>query len=401
MSCVLPKPAAADWISLSGAENAPTIAEIRVNDDHVKVDLEIFVDDLMAFHYLLPEEFFKDTDITPPPLAVRMRAFSDDGFQVITGDGKKLQAQLKLVEQRLRKERPSPLAGKFNPYTGQPIPGPPDDKRVLYAELVYPFSKKPGSLTFIPPLTREGRSTVSIGFIAYHMEVPTIDFRFLPASCAMTLDWDDPWYSEFDERALKRWQRGSVMSFLYIEPFEVRHEILARVKDLEAWLDLGLSGDEFIEADENDALKQRVGEFFLENDRLLIDGQKLRPILDRTAFVKYSMTGSTFLDQAEQLPINNAMLGVIITYLVSEMPKQVEYEWNLWSDRIQKIPTNAIDPAGGLPSYLTPEDNLASWTNYLKKYQAPTVTSVALDESLTTWTLPIPSILCLLAVPFI
>ena len=38
--------------------------------------------------------------------------------------------------------------------------------------------------------------------------------------------------SEFDSRALKRWQRGSVMSFLYIEPYEVRHEVLAKVKDL-------------------------------------------------------------------------------------------------------------------------------------------------------------------------
>jgi hypothetical protein len=63
------------------------------------------------------------------------------------------------------------------------------------------------------------------------------------------------------------------------------------VKDLEAWIDLGLRGDEFIEADENETLKKRVGEFFLKRDKTLIDGKQLRPILDRTAFVKYSMTG--------------------------------------------------------------------------------------------------------------
>jgi hypothetical protein len=396
-TCFLPNRAVADWISFSGAENAPTIAEIRINKDHVKVELEIFVDDLVAFHFLLPDEFFEGSDIQRPPSAIRMREFSNEGLQILNGDGVKLQAELKMVAQRLRTERPSPYAGKINPYTLQLIPGPPEDKRVLYVELVYPFSEKPASLTFIPPLAEDGRSSVSIGFILYHLDVPTIDFRFLPASCTVMLDWDDPWYSEFEERALKRWQRGSVMSFLYVEPFEVRHEILARVKDLEAWIDLGLRGDEFIEADENDVLKQRVGEFFLEKDKLLIDGNQLKPILDRTAFVKYSMTGSTFLDQPEQLPINSAMLGVIITYLVSEMPKQVEYEWDLWSDRIQKIPTDAIDPAGGLPSYLTPEDNLAGWTNYLKKYQAPTVTSVTLDESLTKWRLPLPSAFCLLA----
>jgi hypothetical protein len=214
----------------------------------------------------------------------------------------------------------------------------------------------------------------------------------------LTLDWTDPWYSEFDKKALKRWQRGSVMSFLYIEPYEVRHEILARVKDLAAWMDLGLRGDEFIEADENDPLKKRVGEFFLKRDQTLIDGKRLRPILDRTAFVKYSMTGSTFLVQPEQLPINTAMLGVIITYLTKGIPQEVTNQWDLWSERIQKVPASAIDPAGPFPSYVTPDDNVLTWTNFLKKYQMPTVARIEVDESLTKMKIPLASVLCLLAV---
>ncbi len=188
------------------------------------------------------------------------------------------------------------------------------------------------------------------------------------------------------------------MSFLYIEPYEVRHEILARVKDLAAWMDLGLRGDEFIEADENDPLKKRVGEFFLKRDQTLIDGKRLRPILDRTAFVKYSMTGSTFLVQPEQLPINTAMLGVIITYLTKGIPQEVTNQWDLWSDRIQKVPANAIDPAGPFPSYVTPGDNVLTWTNFLKKYQMPTVAKIKVDESLTKMKIPLASVLCLLAV---
>ncbi len=239
---------------------------------------------------------------------------------------------------------------------------------------------------------------MSIGFITYHKGVLINDFRYFSEPSTLTLDWTDPWYSAFDKKALKRWQRGSVMSFLYIEPFEVRHEILARVKDLEAWLDLGLRGDEFIEVDENEPLKKRVGEFFLKRDKTLIDGKQLRPILDRTAFVKYSMTGSTFLVQPEQLPINTAMVGVIITYLTDRIPQQVTNQWDLWSDRIQKVPTNAIDPAGPFPSYVTPDDNVLTWTNFLKTYQMPTVAKIKVDESLTTMKIPVASALCLLAV---
>jgi hypothetical protein len=52
-------PANADWINLSGAQNAPNIAEIHINDHYVKVELEIFVNDLVAFDRLIPDEFFE------------------------------------------------------------------------------------------------------------------------------------------------------------------------------------------------------------------------------------------------------------------------------------------------------------------------------------------------------
>ena len=391
-------PANADWINLSGAQNAPNIAEIHINDDHVRIELEIFVNDMVTFDRLIPDKFFESSDIKRPPLADRMRQFSKEDLQIMADKDEKLQARLKLVEPRMRKERPSSIPWKINPYTGQPIPGPPEDKRVLYAELVYLFKTKPTSLTFIPPLDEKTKiSKVPIGFITYHKGVLINDFRYLSGPSTLTLDWTDPWYTEFDKKALKRWQRGSVMSFLYIEPFEVRHEILARVKDLEAWIDLGLRGDEFIEADENETLKKRVGEFFLKRDKTLIDGKQLRPILDRTAFVKYSMTGSTFLDQPEQLPINTAMVGVIITYLTQGIPQEVTNQWDLWSDRIQKVPADAIDPAGPFPSYVTPDDNVLTWTNFLKTYQMSTVAKIKVDESLTTLKIPIASVLCLLA----
>ncbi|MGW8208660.1 MAG: hypothetical protein ACWGO2_06570 [Syntrophobacteria bacterium] len=394
-----PVRAVADWINLSGAESAPNIAEIYINEDHVKIELEIFVNDVVTFERLIPDSFLKNYDIKRPAHAERMRLFSNEDFQIIDDQGRRLQAELKLIEPRFRKERPSLYAGKINPYTGQRIPGPPEDKRVLYAELVYPFKLKPSSLTFIPPLDEKFKvSKVAIGFVTYHKGVLINDFRFLSERSTVTLDWDDPWYSEFDKKALKRWQRGGVMSFLYIEPYEVRHEILARVKDLEAWIDLGLQGNEFIEADENEQLKKRVGDFFLQRDKVLIDGKQLRPILDRTAFVKYTMTRTFFIEQPEQLPINTALVGVIITYPTQGIPQEVTSEWDLWSDRIQKVPADAVDPAGPFPSYLTPDDNVLTWRNFLKTFKMPTVAKIEVDEALTTMKIPLASALCLLAV---
>jgi len=92
------------------------------------------------------------------------------------------------------------------------------------------------------------------------------------------------------------------------------------------------------------------------------------------------------------------MIGVIITYLIDGIPQQVTNQWDLWSDRIEKVPTDAIDPAGPFPSYVTPEDNVLTWTNFLKTYQIPTVAKIKVDESLTTMKIPVASALCLLAV---
>ena len=108
MACT---PANADWINLSGAQNAPNIAEIHINDDHVKIEIEIFVNDLITFDRLIPDEFFAGTQIKRAPLEKRMQQFSNEDLQVIADGGQKLQASLKLIEPRFRKERSSSIPG--------------------------------------------------------------------------------------------------------------------------------------------------------------------------------------------------------------------------------------------------------------------------------------------------
>jgi len=392
---ILVPAALADWINLTGAQSAPNIAEIYVEDDHIRLVLEIYVGDLDKFVHLLPEDFLKASGVEPPPIKERMRRFSEETFQFLFEDKKNLQAELKRVEPRMRTERPNPFAGMINPYTRQPVPGPPEDKRVLYAELIYPFERKSGTLTIIPPLGKGGLPEAPIGFVAYHKEVPVVDYRYLSEPARLILDWEDPWYSKFENKALKRWQQSGMMTFLYIEPFEIRHETLVRVKDMEAWMDLGLRGDDYIEIDEFEPLKKRIGDFLLQHSKVLIDGQSQRPILDRTSFVKYTMTRTFFIDQPERMPLNTAMIGVIVTYLTKEIPQQVTVDWDLFSEKIQKVPTNAVDPAGPFPSYVTPAENLFTWNNFLKTYKMPTVAEVTVDDALSHIKLPLASLLCL------
>ena len=197
-------PATADWINLTGSETASNIAEIYVMDDHVRLVLEVYVGDLEVFAELVPDDWLNDKPVSRPDEATRLRRFAEERFQFITDSGEKLPAEVLLVEPRERVDRRSPFAGMINPFTRQRVPEAPADKRILYAELRYPFDGKPGELTIIPPQDKEGRAEVTIGFIVYHKSVPVIDFRYLGAPAKLSLDWDDPWYSKFDNPNLKR-----------------------------------------------------------------------------------------------------------------------------------------------------------------------------------------------------
>lgn len=385
----------ADWINLTGAETAPNIAEIYILDDQVKLVLEIYVANLDLIKSIIPDELLKDEQLNRKSQLQRLRFFSENTFQFVTETGEKLQAHLMLVEQRLRKDRQSLFAGKMNPFTRQPVPNVPSDKRVIYIELSYPFDVKPKELTIVPPMDDEGRSLVSFGFITYHKSIPIIDFRYLGVPAHLTLDWDDPWYSKFDNRNLKRHHKSAMMSYLYIEPYEVRHEVLTRVKDLEAWMDFDLKGDEYIEVDELDDLRQRIGEFLMAKNPLSIDDQLARPILDRTSYVKVGLKGIQLLEKPERLEISTAIVGVIISYITDGIPQKVDVDWQLFTDQVQQVPTSATDPAGPMTSFITPDDNIFNWTNYLKKYEIPTIRRAAVSDTLGAISLPLVSMLCL------
>jgi hypothetical protein len=356
--------------------------------------LEIYVGDLDNFADLVPDDWLTDGGEGRSGLEERMRRFSTEQFQFVTETGERLRGRLELAEPRLRVDRQSPFAGMINPLTRQRVPDAPEDKRVLYVEIEYPFTQRPERLTMVPPLDEQGSASVTIGFIAYHKAVPIIDFRYLGAPAGITLDWDDPWYTKFDNPNLKRHHKSALMSFLYVEPYEVRHEILTRVKDLEEWMEIGLRGDEYIEIDELESLKQRIGDFLLTKNRLTIDGQAGRPILDRTDYVKVGLTGIQLLEQPERLEISTAIIGVIITYLTDGIPEDVAVEWELFTDQIQQVPATATDPAGPFPTFLTPDDNVHAWTNYLQNYQLPTVQEVAIAGSLGQLSIPLASLLC-------
>ena len=387
----------ADWMPLTGAETAPDIAEISVLDDRVRVVLEVYVGDIGTFDALVPDKWLEENGAARPSQFERLRRFAAETFRIVTDDGTTLPTELGLVEPRLRKDRYAPFAGMFDPATRQQVRGPPEDKRVLYAELEYPFSGKPKHLTIVPPLDAQGRPAVSIGFIAYHNAVPITDFRYLVQRERLTLDWEDPWYTAFDNPNLTRHHKSALMTFLYVEPREVRHEVLIRVRDLQDWTDLGLRRGAVLDLADQTRIKERARAFFAAHNPLTIDAAPVEPASTRVEFLDLSLTGVQVIEDARPLDPATAMLGIVLSYPVKHLPQNVTVRWDLFNERVTQVPATATDPAGPFPSFIDASDPTFVWNNFLRTYQEPRVAPVVMDDGRSIGVPAVSAVLMMLA----
>jgi hypothetical protein len=353
-----------DAIVITMAMKAPTIAEIFVEEDSVSVELELGLTDLDAFRDILPDGLYEQLGHDPEPIAQRIPRFFREGFTVRADDGRPIVGAIREMEPRRRVVR--------DPITGEPLPVAEEElEPVLYVRLMYPLAGRPATLTLAPPLARAGRSMASIGFVAYHHSLPVNDFRYLGQPERLKLDWADPWYSEFENRNLRRQFYAPISAFLYVEPYEVRKEIVARPKDFQNWIDLGLDGKAVISVQEQEEIKQRIAEFLAEKNPVTIDGRPAEGALDRIHFIFRNLRTSGVIDPPRDLDVSSATLGIIFSYPTEGLPQVVDMEWELFAPRIGQVPSSATDEAGGLPYILSPDDHVLRWQNFLKNPTEP------------------------------
>ena len=354
-----------DALVITRAMLASTIAEIWVEQDSVVVEFEIGPGDIEAFRNLLPDELFARLGYAPEPWIDRLLMFVREDFTVRADDGPPSPGRLRALEVRERIQR--------DQVTGQALPNQPDEaETVVFARLAYPIVGRPAIVTIGPSVPEPGDALASIGFVAYHDGLHVNDFRYLGRPERLALDWNDPWYSQFENRNLWRQYRSPVSAYLYVEPFEVRKEIVVRPRDLAQWgLDLGLADRDVIPVDEQEEIKRRVAEFLADRNPVTIDGQLADGFLDRIHFIYRNLRTSGVVQPPQDLDAVSATLGVIWVYPVNGLPDEVEMTWEMLSDRIDRIPAAATDEAGSLPYFLSEGDEVLRWENFLTNPTVP------------------------------
>jgi len=379
----VPLAAFADAIIVTKAMTASTIAEIFIDEASIRVELEIGGPDLLGFRNLMPDGVYERMGFEPEPFSDRLVRFFGEDLVFRPDEGPPIPGRILEMEPRKRVVR--------DEITGEPKPVPEGEgEDVIFAVLEYPLGYRPATLAMRPPVTEAGMSAASIGMVTYHENLPVNDFRYFGTEEIVDLDWEDPWYSKFRNRNLRRQYDSPINAFLYVEPYEVRTEIIVRPVDMEQWIDLGLEGRKTIPVEMQYDLQMRIAEFLAEHQNLTIDGQPVEPELDRVNFLRRTLRTSTVISPPEELDAISATLGVIYVAPTDGLPQEATITWDLFSERIQRIPAAATDEAGPLRFFLVPDDNVLWWKNFLKNPTLPTLVEIkpppSLAVRLASWT---------------
>ena len=138
-----------------------------------------------------------------------------------------------------------------------------------------------------------------------------------------------------------------------------------------------------------------AAEFLAEHTPVWIDGRSVNGTLDRVHFIKRTLRTSGVVEPGADIGIHTALIGAIYIYPIESLPQQVTMGWDLFNDRISRVPAVTSDEAGGLPTTVEPDDPTLVWKNFLTNPSQPAFMEVQAPPEPRRVAIPVISVACL------
>ena len=170
------------------------------------------------------------------------------------------------------------------------------------------------------------------------------------------------------------------MSYLNIEPFEVRHELLINARTAIKLLGIKDEGMSGIPVESLEPVKADLKALLSKNNQLLIDSTIYEPDIISIDFVTLSASGVLIRDTPVPESLDEGILGMTLVYETEAYPNTVSLEWNVLDHFIPNIETTSIDPFGTSTKVLTPQDPQFIWENSLFSVPRNQINSIAVEQ---------------------
>jgi len=274
----------------------------------------------------------------------------------------------------------------LTPAIKQPV-GPDIKNSAAVISVFFPFTKPlPQQLEIIPDFQTIKKAGEKYIVTVSHQGLPVIDHGVLTSTEPLKLNWQDPWYSHFLNPKLQRGHIDPVMAFLYIEPNQVKSEVVVRIKEMATWANLKLRDDTMVYPDEFAMIKQKVSQFLLTKNKLTTGSNTSTPVLDRVDYIRMGASDIQAYEPQQAQKQVATLIGVSIIHPISAIPEKIQWQWGLFNEKIQRVAIRAYDPAGLFDSYVTQKHPIFEWENMLADIDLPELdnkpqsVAVAVDE---------------------
>ena len=179
------------------------------------------------------------------------------------------------------------------------------------------------------------------------------------------------------------------MSYLIVEPYQVRHEVLVSVPAVAQWITV-VNRQGMVPVAAQDAIAAQVVDLLRREVVMRIDAADVLPATTRFDWVAVEPTGILTRQRPQPEPFNTAVIGVIFEYATDGLVNDIAVDWGLALGA--EVPVLITDPVAQAEAALTEDNSMFTWQNTLGDYELPTIEAIRTEAP---W-VPLPSIALIL-----
>lgn len=156
------------------------------------------------------------------------------------------------------------------------------------------------------------------------------------SSSASVEQWQQ-WYLDQRQQQLGIDDYGRVYSFVYVTPYEIRHEIVIPIITMETLLEQPPATEDFLDTQAQATWSRKIRKLMTENGVIRINEADQLPANIEVQFLGLENRDLASSQTLEKVSRINGRVGMILTYPQTETPQKVSLCWNLFNDSVQRV----------------------------------------------------------------
>jgi hypothetical protein len=307
---------------------------VEVREDELVVDLEIMLEDLVMYQSLAADGEMRYPAEQLLQAAKQHRDFLLEYFSILDGEGNRL--------------KESDVTENFEQISAEGVLQGELMSKVVTYRVQYPLTnKKPKFLTFLQTFGGKNSALPAIMDLSvWHRDRLEHSSQLAfgkPQS--FKFDWERafenkrPSFAELRKKRKEQFEDSlgiasytGLYSFVYINRFEVRHELLVPLLTLEEWIKVPRKDPDYLEIEEQTAAKESIAQFFAEKSNVQIDGNDNVGSLTRLNFFGLDIADFALNADPRKVSVHQARVGIIWTYPTKVTPRDVAFTWQAYSE---------------------------------------------------------------------